>query len=86
MLLQQSNIISQLIEIIKKYNLSKENIKEEDFFKKNILNESKGKLKLLSLGKLDSVINIEVSYASKKAIEKVEKLGGSVKITETSKN
>jgi len=56
-------------------------IKENYFFEKKILNKSKGSLKLLNVGELSSPIKIEVSFASKKAIEKVEKLGGSVVIT-----
>ena len=42
--------------------------------------KSKGSLKLLSTGELSSPITIEVSYASKKAIQKVEKAGGKVNL------
>ena len=72
---------NQISNIIKKYNLKPNDIKENYIFEKKILNKSKGSLKLLNVGKLSSPINIEVSFASKKAIEKVEKLGGSVVIT-----
>ncbi len=72
---------NQILNIIKKYNLKPNDIKENYFFEKKILNKSKGSLKLLNVGELSSPINIEVSFASKKAIEKVEKLGGSVLIT-----
>ena len=64
--------------IIKKYKFEPDNLKENDFFEKKIFNKSKGVLKLLDKGDLVSPIKIEISYASKKAIEKVEKLGGSV--------
>ena len=37
-------------------------------------------LKLLDVGDLKSSINIEVSYASKNAIAKVEKNGGKVNL------
>ena len=40
------------------------------------------KLKLLNVGEISLSINIEISYASKKAIEKVEKLGGKVILKE----
>ena len=70
----------QIFHTIKKYNLKPNNIKESYFFEKKIFNKSKGSLKLLNVGKISSPINIEVSFASKKAIEKVEKLGGSVSI------
>ena len=79
----QSINFNQISDIIKKYDLKSNDIKEKDLYEKKILNKSKGALKLLNVGKLSSSINIEVSYASKKAIEKVEKLGGSVKITKT---
>ena len=72
---------NQISNIIKKYNLKPNEIKENYFFENKILNKSKGSLKLLNVGELTSPINIEVSFASKKAIEKVEKLGGSVVIT-----
>ena len=72
---------NQISNIIKKYNLKPNDIKENYIFEKKILNKSKGSLKLLNVGELSSPINIEVSFASKKAIEKVEKLGGSVIIT-----
>jgi len=74
----QSINFNQISNFIKKYNLNPDEIKEAYFFEKKILNKSKGDLKLLNIGELSSPINIEVSYASKKAIEKVEKLGGSV--------
>ena len=72
---------NQILNIIKKHNIKTNEIKENYFFENKILNRSKGSLKLLNVGELTSAINIEVSFASKKAIEKVEKLGGSVVIT-----
>ena len=72
---------NQISNIIKKYNLKPNDIKENYIFEKKILNKSKGSLKLLNVGELTSAINIEVSFSSKKAIEKVEKLGGSIILT-----
>ena len=72
---------NQISNIIKKYNLKPNEIKENYFFEKKILNKSKGSLKLLNVGELTSAINIEVSFSSKKAIEKVNKLGGSIILT-----
>ena len=72
---------NQISNIIKKHNLKPNEIKENYIFEKKILNKSKGSVKLLNVGELTSVINIEVSFASKKAIEKVKKLGGSVILT-----
>ena len=72
---------NQILNIIKKHNLKPNEIKENYFFENKILNKSKGSLKLLNVGELTSAINIEVSFSSKKAIEKVKKLGGSVILT-----
>ena len=72
---------NQISNIIKKHNLKPNEIKENYFFENKILNKSKGSLKLLNVGELTSAINIEVSFASKKAIEKVKKLGGSIILT-----
>ncbi len=71
---------SKLNELIHKHNLNPELIKENDLFKNKYLNRSKGKLKLLNVGKIDKAINIEISFASKKAIEEIEKNGGKVNL------
>ena len=70
-------IISSLIS---KHGIDSTNIKESDLFDKKIFNKSKGKLKLLNFGDLKEMINIEISFASKNAIDKIEKLGGKIKI------
>ena len=67
--------------LIKKYNLDPDDIREEDLFSKKIFNKSKGSLKLLNVGNLSGVTNLEISYASKKAVETIEKLGGKIKLT-----
>ena len=77
----QSINFNQILNIIKKHNLKPNEIKENYFFENKILNKSNGSLKLLNVGELTSAINIEVSFASKKAIEKVKKLGGSIILT-----
>ena len=77
----QSINFNIILEAIKKNNLDPKNIKEQDFFEKNILQKSKGIVKLLSVGKLDTIINIEISYASKNAIEKIKDAGGQIKTT-----
>ena len=66
--------------IISKNNFTDGKISEKEIFEKKILKKSKGKLKLLNVGKLDQVLNIEISFASKKAIEIVEKLGGKINL------
>ena len=71
------NMINNLI---KKYNLNPQEISEDDLFNKKIFKRSKGKLKLLNVGKLNNTTNLEISFASKKAIEALEKLGGKIKL------
>ena len=66
--------------ILNKYKIKPDEIKESVLFEKKIFNKSKGLLKLLDVGELKSSINIEVSYASKNAIAKVEKNGGKVNL------
>ncbi len=68
--------------ILSKHTFKEDNIKETDLFDKKIFNKSKGKLKLLNVGKIDKPINIEISYASKEAIKSIEKVGGKINILE----
>ena len=75
--IQQINF-NHIEQFIKKYKLDSSALKEKDFFDKKLFKKSKGKLKLLNVGKISSPINIEISYASKNAIELVKKLGGKV--------
>ena len=71
---------STLKNMIQKYDLDNQNIKESELFQKKLFNKSKGILKLLNKGSIDIPINIEISMASKKAVEKLEKAGGKIKI------
>ena len=76
------NINFNMIEnLIKKHNFDPAKITEADLFKKKMFSKSKGVLKLLNVGDIKDKINIEISYASKTAIEKVEKNGGTIKLT-----
>ena len=76
----QSINFNHINNIVLKYKINPNDIKESALFEKNIFNKSKGPLKLLDVGELTSAINIEVTYASKKAIEKVEHNGGKVNL------
>ena len=80
----QSINFNQIKQIVKKYKIDTDEIKETILFEKKIFNKSKGLLKLLDVGELSYPIIIEVSYASKKAIEEVEKNGGKVNILKRS--
>ena len=55
-------------------------IKESDLFKKKLFNKTKGKLKLLNVGKIEKPINIEISFASKSAIKVLENIGGKINL------
>ena len=68
----------KISQILKKYKIDPNKITESDLFDKKILSKSKGKLKLLNVGSINESINIEISYASKTAIEKIEKAGGKI--------
>ena len=67
--------------IIKKYSLDPSTITEDELFNKKIFKRSKGSLKLLNIGEPNKSTNLEISYASKKAVEVLEKLGGKIKLT-----
>ena len=77
----QNIIFKTINNIIKKFDLNPNEIKEEELFNKKIFKKSKGRLKLLNVGELEKTTNLEISYASKKAIEVLEKLGGKIKLT-----
>ena len=77
----QSVSFSMINNIIKKYNLDPSTIKEDELFDKKIFKRSKGRLKLLNIGEPNKPTNLEISYASKKAVEVLEKLGGKIKLT-----
>ncbi len=72
---------SILNKIVEKYNLDTSVIKEDELFNKKIFKRSKGSLKLLNIGEPIKTTNLEISYASKKAVEALEKLGGKIKLT-----
>ena len=52
-----------------------------DLFKKlQIINKNSTKLKILGTGMIKDKINIEANLASKTAVEKLEKVGGSIQL------
>ena len=70
-----------LARIIKNYDIQASSIKEVELFEKKIFFKSKGDLKLLNVGDFNEKINIEISYASETAIEKIKKAGGTITLT-----
>ena len=62
-------------------SINSNNLLNSDTLKKQkIINKNSTKLKILGTGKIKDKINIEADLASKSAIEKIEKIGGSIKL------
>ena len=62
-------------------NINPNEIVNSELLKKlKIINKKSKKLKILGTGVLEDKINIEADLASKSAIEKLEKIGGSIQL------
>ena len=66
--------------IDKKSIKSGDTINSETLKKLKLINKNSKRLKILGTGEIKSKINIEADLASKSAIEKLEKIGGSLQI------
>ena len=67
--------------LIDKKRINPEEIVNTELLKKlNLIKKNSIKLKILGAGELKGKINIEADLASKSAIAKLEKIGGSIKI------
>ena len=81
----KSNIAILNLDKIQSY-IDKKNIKisetlNSDLLKKlKLINKNSIKLKILGTGNIKDKINIEADLASKSAVEKLEKVGGSIQI------
>ena len=74
--------LQQLQKYISKKKLNSQNlINLIELKKSKILKNKIDKIKLLGNGDIKDQINIEVDFISKSAKEKIEKIGGSVKLT-----
>ena len=68
------------------YFINKKNIKSSDVINSDLLkklkliNKNSIKLKILGSGEIKDKINIEADLASKSAVEKLEKIGGSIQL------
>ena len=68
------------------FYIDKKNIKSSDIInsvllkKLNLINKNSLKLKILGSGEIKDKVNIEADLASKSAVEKLEKIGGSIKL------
>ena len=73
------------LEKIQSY-IDKKNIKTSEILnsttlkKLKLINKNSDKLKILGTGEIKDKINIEANLASKSAVEKLEKIGGSIQI------
>ena len=66
---------------IDKKNLKNTDIINTDLLKKlKLINKNTIKLKILGSGEIKHKINVEADLASKSAIEKLEKIGGSIQL------
>ena len=66
---------------IEKKNINPSEVLNSDLLKKlKLINKNSVKLKILGTGEVKDKINIEADLASKSAIEKLEKIGGSIQL------
>ena len=66
---------------IDKKNIKSSDILNKDLLKKlNLINKNSNKLKILGQGEIKTKINIVADLASKSALQKLEKIGGSIQI------
>ena len=66
---------------IDKKNIKASDILNKDLLKKlNLINKKSNKLKILGQGEIKTKINIVADLASKSALQKLEKIGGSIQI------
>ncbi len=73
--------LNKIQTFIDKKNISTKETLNSDLLKKlHLINKNSIKLKILGSGEIKEKINIEADLASKSAIDKLEKLGGSIQI------
>jgi len=83
--ISKKNIAILNLDKIQSY-IDKKNIKSTDVInsellkKLKLINKNSIKLKILGFGEIKSKINIEADLASKSAMEKLEKIGGSIQL------
>ena len=66
---------------MKKKRIKVSEILNTELLKKlKIINKNSTKLKILGTGEIKEKVNIEANLASKSAVEKLEKIGGSIQL------
>ena len=73
--------LNKIQSYIDKKNIKTSDLLNSDLLKKlKLINKNSNKLKILGSGEIKDKINIEADLASKSAIQKLEKIGGSIQI------
>ena len=73
--------LDKIQSFIDKKNLKSNDLINSELLKKlRLINKNSIKLKILGSGNIKDKINIEADLASKSAVEKLEKIGGSIQI------
>tara|TARA_B100000035_G_C21024622_1_gene565632 strand:- start:2220 stop:2675 length:456 start_codon:yes stop_codon:yes gene_type:complete len=73
--------LEKIQSFINKKTINVNDVLNTDTLKKlKIINKNATKLKILGTGEIKDKINIEANLASKSAVEKLEKIGGSIKL------
>ena len=76
--------IEKLQTLIEKQKIkTDEKIDLKNLIKKNILNKSYKKIKILGTGDINIKLDIEADFSSKSARDKIEKMGGKISIKKT---
>ena len=73
--------LDKIQSFIDKKNINPDEVLNSELLKKlKLINKNSKKLKILGSGEVKDKINIEADLASKSAIEKLEKIGGSIQL------
>ncbi len=73
--------LDKIQNFIDKKNIKTTDVINSDLLKKlKLINKNTIKLKILGSGQIKAKINIEADLASKSAVEKLEKIGGSIQL------
>ena len=73
--------LEKIQSFIDKKTIKTSDILNSDLLKKlKIINKNSTKLKILGTGEIKDKINIEANLASKSAVDKLEKIGGSIQL------
>ena len=73
--------LEKIQSFIDKKTIKTEDVLNTDLLKKlKLINKNSKKLKILGTGEIKEKISIEANLASKSAVEKLEKIGGSIQL------